>query len=95
MMPLLNMLACAILFACSSWAILSPNFNDGLIMKKALILIALSSMAGVLHSSDPHFTIPADAVVLNSAFAMMALSMVLRRFTRPVWRSHDRKPRTH
>lgn len=84
-MQLLNLFACAFLFGFSSWAILSPHFHDGILMKKGLIILAMTSFASVVHYFDPMHAVDAQTSLLNMAFAIIAWSMIWRRIHRPVW----------
>lgn len=85
-MQTLNLIACAILFAISSWAVLSSHFNDGVMLKKGLIIAAMTSLAGMIHYFQPGYTADPLTVVTNAGFAIVIASMVKRRVTRAVWR---------
>lgn len=84
-MQTLNLIACAILFAISSWAVLSSHFNDGIMLKKGLIIAAMTSLAGMIHYFQPDYTADPLAVVTNAGFTIVIASMVKRRMTRVIW----------
>lgn len=90
-MQLLNILACAILFSFSSWAILCPSFKDGIFLKKGLILLVVASFASLMnYFTNPDFEVLPTTVLLDCAFAVVCISMVWRRITRKVL-AHESK----
>lgn len=85
-MQFLNILACAILFGFSSWAVLSPDFKDGLLLKKGLIVLAVASFASLMsYFTDPEYEVLSTTVLLDCAFAVVCVSMVWRRIHRKLW----------
>lgn len=88
-MELLNLISCTILLGFSTWAILHPNFKDGIVMKLGLILLSFSSLAGLVHYFDAGYRADAQTALSNASFAVIALSMIWRRIHRPVWGEYE------
>lgn len=84
MMQILNFVACGFLFGFCLWAVLWPQFKDGVLMKAGLVLIGLNGFAGLMHYYIGHLATP-QAVLYNVAFALWALAILSRRIRRPAW----------
>lgn len=90
-MTLINLFACLFLFAFASWAILSPRFSDGLLMKQGLCLLAITSLASLLRYYDTNYKPDPETVLANIGFFLITFGMLKRRFAREVWHKWDRR----
>lgn len=84
-METLNFLFCLAIFGQSSWAILHPNFKDGIVMKFGLILLAMASFVTALSIGSGKYHVQPHEFVINFAITVVLLSMLWRRLHRMVW----------
>ena len=83
------MLTALVVFAFTSWAVLSRHFDDGIVAKHFLSFAAILSFLVIL---DPHNHIAAySSTVCLSVGLLYAYFRPTRR--RPLWRDRRAKPR--
>ena len=80
----LNVIACVLQLTFAVWANCYHRFNDGLLMKSGLFLVAITSTDSVFISMQNPETIDWNTTLTNIGIAIIFLSMCWRRIMRRV-----------
>ena len=87
----INAIACFIMLGFSVWAVLSPSFKDGIMMKSALFIISLVGLSGFINALERAPHLMWQQVLANIGFALLVSAMVARRIHRRVWHEAARR----
>lgn len=78
----LNAIAATVLFAWSTWCILSPNFNDGIIGKLIFSVLSISCFVVIDQAIAGQ---PSNPVVINTIALALAALCIRHWFMVHVW----------